>query len=57
MCFGVCEGGDDMRQDAVMEQVFEFVNHLLSRDDDSRQRNLRIRTYKIIPTTPQTGLA
>ena len=50
------KGGDDMRQDAVMEQVFESVNYTLGRDEETRKRNLRIRTYKIIPTTPQTGV-
>ena len=45
-----------MRQDAVMEQVFESVNYTLGRDEETRKRNLRIRTYKIIPTTPQTGV-
>jgi len=50
------KGGDDMRQDAVMEQVFEHVNHTLQGDDETRRRRLRIRTYKIVPTTPQTGV-
>jgi ataxia telangiectasia mutated family protein len=50
------KGGDDMRQDAVMEQVFEHVNHTFQQDDETRRRRLRIRTYKIIPTTPQTGI-
>lgn len=49
------EGGDDMRQDAVMQQVFQHVNHTLEKDDDTRKRALCIRTYKVIPTTPQTG--
>ena len=50
------KGGDDMRQDAVMEQVFQVVNHTLSRDNETMKRKLRIRTYKIVPTTPQTGV-
>lgn len=50
------KGGDDMRQDAVMEQVFGNVNYILRRDGETRKRNLGIRTYKIIPTTPQTGI-
>lgn len=44
-----------MRQDAVMQQVFQHVNHTLEKDDDTRKRALCIRTYKVIPTTPQTG--
>ena len=50
------KGGDDMRQDAVMEQVFETVNYTLSHNSETRKRKLNIRTYKIIPTTPQTGV-
>jgi ataxia telangiectasia mutated family protein len=50
------KGGDDMRQDAVMEQVFEHVNHSFVTDDATRRRGLGIRTYKIVPTTPQTGV-
>jgi ataxia telangiectasia mutated family protein len=50
------KGGDDMRQDAVMEQVFDFVNTTFMQNDETRRRNLRIRTYKVVPTTPQTGI-
>lgn len=45
-----------MRQDAVMQQVFANVNFTLNRDEETQKRNLNIRTYKIIPTTPQTGI-
>ena len=50
------KGGDDTRQDAVMQQVFENLNATLLRDDETRKRNLNIRTYKIVPTTPQSGV-
>ena len=36
--------------------MFEHVNHTLLDDDETRRRRLRIRTYKIVPTTPQTGV-
>ncbi|EPZ30917.1 Phosphatidylinositol 3-/4-kinase, catalytic domain-containing protein [Rozella allomycis CSF55] len=45
------KGNDDLRQDAVMEQVFRLVNILLKRN-----ANLSIRTYKIIPLTVQCGV-
>ena len=32
------------------------MNHTLQGDDETRRRRLRIRTYKIVPTTPQTGV-
>ncbi|QRV74291.1 phosphatidylinositol 3- and 4-kinase [Ceratobasidium sp. AG-Ba] len=50
------EGEDDLRQDAVMEQVFELVNILLQRDRASKKRNLRVRTYKVIPLASQAGM-
>lgn len=49
-------GTDDLRQDATMEQVFEKVNHMLLRDDESRARSLKIRTYKAVPLGPTSGL-
>ncbi|KIM33547.1 hypothetical protein M408DRAFT_14239 [Serendipita vermifera MAFF 305830] len=36
------EGGDDLRQDAVMEQVFELVNIMLAQDRESKRRELSI---------------
>ncbi|KAG8899666.1 Serine/threonine-protein kinase tel1, partial [Tulasnella sp. 403] len=50
------QGADDMRQDAVMEQVFVLVNFLLARDRQTQKRSLSVRTYKVIPLAPQAGL-
>ena len=41
------QGKDDLRQDAVMQQVFEMVNDLLQRDTESSRRHLKVRTYKV----------
>jgi ataxia telangiectasia mutated family protein len=49
-------GNDDLRQDAIMEQVFEQVSQLLQNDRATRQRNLRIRTYKVLPLTTNAGI-
>ncbi|KAK9477566.1 hypothetical protein V1514DRAFT_368631 [Lipomyces japonicus] len=49
-------GNDDMRQDAVMEQVFEQVNYFLQKNETTKQRNLRVRTYKVIPLSSQAGI-
>ncbi|KAJ5893828.1 hypothetical protein N7495_005519 [Penicillium taxi] len=49
-------GNDDLRQDAIMEQVFEQVSSLLKDHQPTRQRNLGIRTYKVIPLTPSAGI-
>ena len=41
------QGKDDLRQDAVMQQVFGMVNQLLKENAETRKRELRIRTYKV----------
>lgn len=49
-------GNDDLRQDAIMEQVFEEVSKMLQNHKATRQRNLHIRTYKVIPTSARSGI-
>ncbi|KAK0621491.1 hypothetical protein B0T17DRAFT_608684 [Bombardia bombarda] len=49
-------GNDDLRQDAIMEQVFAAVSELLRLHRTTRQRNLGIRTYKVLPLTSSSGL-
>lgn len=39
-----------------MEQVFEQVSSLLQAQQATRQRNLSIRTYKVLPLTPSAGI-
>lgn len=45
------KGKDDLRQDAVMQQLFTVVNRLLEKDDLTCNRLLNIRTYKVVPLT------
>ncbi|KAF2425727.1 ataxia telangiectasia mutated [Tothia fuscella] len=49
-------GNDDLRQDAIMEQVFEEVSKILRNHTATRQRNLLIRTYKVLPLSAQSGI-
>ncbi|KAH8427206.1 DNA-binding protein kinase TEL1 [Aspergillus melleus] len=49
-------GNDDLRQDAIMEQVFDQVSSLLKDHQATRQRNLGIRTYKVLPLTSNSGI-
>ena len=49
-------GNDDLRQDAIMEQVFEQVSNLLKDHRTTRQRNLGIRTYKVLPLHTNAGI-
>ena len=48
-------GSDDLRQDMIMEQVFEQASKLLKNHTATRQRNLRIRTYKVLPLSSRSG--
>nr|KAJ3423134.1 hypothetical protein HK105_001834 [Polyrhizophydium stewartii] len=50
------KGHDDLRQDAVLSSVFNMVNILLLKNFETRKRKLHIRTYKIIPLSPQAGV-
>ncbi|OBT86494.1 hypothetical protein VE02_04917 [Pseudogymnoascus sp. 03VT05] len=49
-------GADDLRQDAIMEQVFAQVSELLKENSSTRQRNLGIRTYKVLPLSSTAGI-
>ncbi|RYO81555.1 hypothetical protein DL762_007046 [Monosporascus cannonballus] len=49
-------GNDDLRQDAIMEQVFAAVSSVLKRHRSTQQRSLGIRTYKVLPLTSASGL-
>ena len=40
-------GGDDLRQDAVMQQFFGLMNNFLQASGATRKRQLRIVTYKV----------
>ena len=50
------KGEDELRQDAVMEHVFEMSNKLLQRDRQSKARALKFRTYVVIPLAKKTGI-
>ena len=49
-------GTDDLRQDSIMEQVFDQVSNLMKSQRATRQRNLGIRTYKVLPLTATAGI-
>ncbi|XP_023036036.1 serine/threonine-protein kinase ATM [Drosophila willistoni] len=50
------KGKDDLRQDAVMQQVFGIVNELLQQDSEFIERNLHVRTYKVTPLSMRSGI-
>ncbi|NP_001081968.1 ATM serine/threonine kinase L homeolog [Xenopus laevis] len=50
------KGQDDLRQDAVMQQVFQMCNTLLRRNSETRKRKLTIRRYKVVPLSQRSGV-
>ncbi|XP_043247163.1 serine-protein kinase ATM-like [Amphibalanus amphitrite] len=50
------KGRDDLRQDAVMQQVFSVLNLLLAESAAPDQPPLTIRTYKVVPLSQRSGL-
>ena len=63
-CFKqLVKGDDDIRQDAVMEQLFVYVNGLMARqrrtalaESGSAKYDLRLVTYNIVPLNHQAGV-
>ncbi|KAJ3590644.1 hypothetical protein NHX12_008594, partial [Muraenolepis orangiensis] len=49
-------GQDDLRQDAVMQQVFNMCSTLLQRNAETRRRKLNIRRYKVVPFSQRSGV-
>jgi serine/threonine-protein kinase ATR len=47
---------DDLRKDSRVMEVNSLVNKLLSRDADSRRRQLRIQTFSVVPLDEKNGL-
>lgn len=47
---------DDLRQDAIMEQVFRQVNNILEKERSLINNNLNIRTYQVVPLGPRGGI-
>lgn len=43
----VLQGQDDIRVDAVMQQIFTIMNKLLLENKNTSKRRLLLRTYKV----------
>lgn len=52
----IVKGGEDLRLDQRIEQLFEMMNAILNRDASCSKRKLSIRTYAVIPVSRQCGL-
>jgi serine/threonine-protein kinase ATR len=52
----LCKPVDDLRKDARMMEFSAMVNRLLKKDLETRKRELRIRTYAVLPLSDGSGI-
>ncbi|XP_063067093.1 serine/threonine-protein kinase ATR [Engraulis encrasicolus] len=52
----MCKPKDDLRKDCRLMEVNCLINKCLRKDAESRRRDLRIRTYAVIPLSEECGL-
>ena len=50
------KGHEDIRQDERVMQLFGLINALLSKDSDTRKKNLFIKRFSVIPLSHNTGI-
>ena len=52
----LCKPKDDLRRDCRVMEFNALVNKLLKKDPDSRRRQLKIRSYAVMPLNEECGL-
>lgn len=50
------KGRDDLRQDAMMQQVFNIMNDMLKRSKITHRDRLNVRTYIVVPFSQRSGI-
>ncbi|XP_063933973.1 DNA-dependent protein kinase catalytic subunit-like isoform X2 [Zophobas morio] len=50
------KGGEDLRLDQRLQQLFTLMNEALYKDTVARQRSLYLQTYQVIPVSLRLGL-
>ncbi|CAM9754681.1 unnamed protein product [Ectocarpus sp. 6 AP-2014] len=50
------KGGEDLRVDQRVEQLFEVMNAVMATSASCRRARLSNTTYKVVPVTPEIGL-
>ncbi|XP_069813698.1 DNA-dependent protein kinase catalytic subunit isoform X2 [Dendropsophus ebraccatus] len=50
------KGGEDLRQDQRIEQLFDIMNIILCQDAACKQRYMQLKTYQVIPMTTRIGI-
>jgi serine/threonine-protein kinase ATR len=52
----LCKPDDDLRKDTRVMELNGIVNKLLKKNEESRVRKLKIRTYAVIPLSEKCGI-
>ena len=50
------KGGEDLRLDQRVQQLFSVMNEILRNDPACQKRNLSITTYQVVPMTSKVGM-
>nr|XP_042898800.1 DNA-dependent protein kinase catalytic subunit isoform X2 [Parasteatoda tepidariorum] len=50
------KSGEDLRQDARIQQMFSVMNEIYAKDVNCAQRHLYLKTYKVVPLSTRLGL-
>ncbi|EGC36942.1 DNA-dependent protein kinase subunit [Dictyostelium purpureum] len=50
------KGGEDLRLDQRIQQLFMIMNEILKRDNSCNKRGLKVTTYQVIPMTSKVGI-
>ncbi|KYQ91591.1 DNA-dependent protein kinase subunit [Tieghemostelium lacteum] len=50
------KGGEDLRLDQRIQQLFQIMNEILKRDPPASKRGLRVTTYQVVPMTSSVGI-
>ncbi|XP_041364232.1 DNA-dependent protein kinase catalytic subunit-like [Gigantopelta aegis] len=50
------KGGEDLRLDQRIEQLFVIMNKIMEKDPACRVRKLQLKTYQVIPMSTRVGL-
>ncbi|KAJ8010680.1 hypothetical protein DPEC_G00077640 [Dallia pectoralis] len=50
------KGGEDLRQDQRIEQLFSVMNTILVQDAPCAHSSMQLRTYQVVPITTRIGL-
>ncbi|KAG0339299.1 hypothetical protein BG004_006877 [Podila humilis] len=50
------KGGEDLRLDQRIQQLFSLMNDIMAKDPQCSQQNIQIGTYKVIPMSGSLGI-